>query len=248
MNKVLSWLKTNYMYVSLPIGGVSLYVIYRYLTNTGKIKPIVAKKSKLDASGYTKEMKYPALMNVILKGEAGGYNDHNYYTTGSVLRGYVQGKWGTKYSLLKKDMTEYTIGEILGFQSHARDNVGQLWATGRYQIIPSTLAGNYKAAGLTWSDKYSPENQDKIAMQILKGKPTAWKYLTKQIPDTAANLQAAAFDISQVWSSVGVPYPMRGYWGVPLVKNDSYYKPHDRGSTTTEKTQTALKESRTQKA
>jgi hypothetical protein len=238
MNKVLNWIKLNYLYVSIPVGAISLYAIARYVLkkSSGKIS--------LNKYGFTKAMTYPEVMNVVLKGESGGYNDHNYYVTGGTLRGYVQGKWGAKYPLLKKDLSEYTIGDILGFQSHARDSVGQLFATGRYQIIPSTLAGSYRAAGLTWNDKYSPENQDKIAIQLLKGRPTAWRYLTKQVPDTTANLQAAALDIAKTWSSVGVPYPMTGHWGVSLSKNDSFYKPYDRGTTKTEDLQAALKASR----
>ncbi len=231
------------MYIVVPSGAFALYKIVNYFSGEDAT---TSSGGVTTSSGYTKEMKYPALMDAILKGESVGYNDHNYYNPS--LRGYVQGKWGNKYSLLTKNLSEYTIGEIMAFQKNSRStSAGQLWATGRYQIIPSTLLGIYKDAGLKLTDKFSPSNQDKLGMALLRKRPDAWKYLTKKVSDTDTNLLSAAKGIAMEWSSVGVPYDMRGHFK-NVVKNESYYARYGGGgdvaSTPTEKVQKALKEGR----
>jgi hypothetical protein len=230
------WLSKNYLYL-LAAGGIySLYKIVTYFSG-----------DDLGTSGYTKEMKYPDLMDKILLNESGTYNDHNYYKNGNLV-GYVQGRFGTKYGALTKNLSDYTLGEVMGFQKNARSSsYGQLWATGRYQIIPTTLAGTYGAAGLKLNDKYSHSNQDKLAMALLKGRTDAWNYLTKKVSDTTANLNAAAKAIAMEWSSVGVPYDMQGFYKW-VKKNESYYARYGGGgdvaNTRTEDIQKALKKAR----
>ena len=134
MSKIISWLKTNYMYVAVPVGAYSLYKIVNFFSGSGVKRAIAEGK-------YSKFMKYPLLMDVITKHEAKSYDDHNYYTTGSRLNSYLKGISGVRYSGLKKDLSQYTVGEVMAFQQHARDGQGQLFATGLYQIIPATLKG-----------------------------------------------------------------------------------------------------------
>jgi muramidase (phage lysozyme) len=230
------WLSKNYLYLVAVGGAYSLYKIVTYFSG-----------DDISTNGYTKEMKYPKLMDKILENESGTYNDHNYYKN-SQLIGYVQGRFGTKYGALTKNLSDYTLGEVMGFQKNARSSsYGQLWATGRYQIIPSTLAGTYVRAGLTLADKYSPANQDKLAMALLQGRTDTWNYLTKKVSDTTANLNAAAKAIAMEWSSVGVPYDMQGHYKW-VKKNESYYATYggsgDVARTKTEDIQKFLKEAR----
>ena len=84
--------------------------------------------------------------DIALAGESKTYNDHNWYTNNG-LKGFIEGRGKSPYSLLSKDLSKYTIGEIKSFQSNPRNSVGQLWATGRYQIIPNTLEGSVKKSG-----------------------------------------------------------------------------------------------------
>jgi hypothetical protein len=172
-----------------------------------------------------------------LRGESKTYNDHNWYTSGG-LKGYIQGQNSNPYPLLKKALSEYTIGEVKAFQARPRDASGQLWATGRYQIIPSTLKGTQATLGLPDSAKYNQENQDKLAFQLLMGRPTLSKYIKGTIPDTTANLQKAALEMSMIWSSIGVPYPTNG-----KQTNQSYYS-HDKASVKSETIQAKLQELR----
>lgn len=232
ISDIKKWVSKNYLQI-LAVGGVySLYKIVTYFSG-----------EDVSELGFTKEMKYPELMAAILKGESRTYNDHNYYNPS--LGGYSEGQWGRKYSALTKDLSEYTIGEIQAFQRNSRSSsAGQLWAVGKYQMIPTTFATMITKAGLKSTDKFSPLNQDKMGMQLLKNRANAWKFITKQVSDNQTNLNAAAFDIAQEWSSVGMPYARMGHWGVPVVKNESYYKPTDRASNSTESVQKALKEAR----
>jgi len=172
-----------------------------------------------------------------LKGESKTYNDHNWYTSGG-LKGYIQGQSSNPYPLLKKALSEYTIGEVKAFQARSRDASGQLWATGRYQIIPSTLKGVQANVGLPDSAKYNEENQDKLAFQLLMNRPTLSKYIKGTIPDTTANLQKASLEMAMIWSSIGVPYPTNG-----KQTNQSYYS-HDKASVKSETIQAKLQELR----
>lgn len=181
--------------------------------------------------------------DVILAGESKTYNDHNYYTN-SGLKGYIQNSWGTKYSPLKKDLSQYTIGEVKSFQANSRDSVGQLWATGRYQIIPDTLKGVSSKLGLSNSDLFNEVNQDKMAIQLLYGRTPIKNYITGAVADNKENLEKASLSMAQIWSSIGVPYAMQGRkkW---VNKNESYYSGGgDKAHITTEATQEALKKLR----
>ena len=159
--------------------------------------------------------------DIALAGESKTYNDHNWYTNNG-LKGFIEGRGKSPYSLLSKDLSKYTIGEIKSFQSNPRNSVGQLWATGRYQIIPNTLEGSVKKAGLSDSDLYSAENQDKLGLSLLDARSNIRNYIRQEIPDTLENLQNASLSMAKVWSSIGVPFQVQGRKKV-VEKNESYY-------------------------
>lgn len=178
--------------------------------------------------------------NVILVGESKTYDDHNYYTS-SGLRGYIRGSFGNPYSLLQKPLSQYTIGEIMNFQSRSRDNIGQLYATGRYQIIPTTLKGLVNSLNLPSNKVYDTSTQDLLGYQLLRERTNLRNYLDKQVPDTKENLEKAALDVARIWSSVGVPYATQGR-SQYLSKNQSYYEGGgDEATVKTEDVQQALR-------
>lgn len=184
--------------------------------------------------------------DVTLAGESKTYNDHNWYTP-SGLKGYIQGKFGTPYSLLTKPLSEYTIGEIKQFQSRSRDSSGQLWATGRYQIIPQTLKGLQTSLNLSDSTLYNKETQDKMGLKLLTERKPIKDYIYGNVPDTKENLEKAALQVAMIWSSVGVPYATQGRYKY-IEKNQSYYSGGgDKASEPTEKVQEQLKELRKNK-
>jgi len=181
--------------------------------------------------------------SVVLKGESKTYNDHNWYTSGG-LKGFIEGRSSTPYSLLRKPLSQYTLGEIKAFQSRGRDSAGQLWATGRYQIIPSTLIGVQNRLGLPDSTVYNVATQDKMALDLLNERRDIKGYLNGSVDDSTANLQKAAKQVAMIWSSVGVPYDMQGkhQW---VTKGQSFYHRSsgggDRASVPSESIQTALR-------
>jgi hypothetical protein len=152
--------------------------------------------------------------DVILAGESKTYNDHNWYVCNgkSCLRGFIEGspKNPTRYSPLKKPLSQYTIGEIQQFQSRPRDSVGQLWATGRYQIIPKTLNGLVSSLGLSKSDIYNKDVQDKMGYELLIERPAIKNYIQGLNEDTKENAEKASMEVAKIWSSVGVPYAVQG--------------------------------------
>lgn len=168
------------------------------------------------------DIALPTFFSVILAGESKTYNDHNYYKTGNKLISYIEGSYGQRYSLLSKPLSEYTVGEVINFQSHSRDNVGQLWATGRYQIIPDTLKSIVKSAGISYNDKYDKKTQDKLGLELLKIRSAVKNYIYGNVEDNQNNLDEAVKNIAMTWSSVGVPYPMKGKYG-NVEKGQSYY-------------------------
>lgn len=172
------------------------------------------------------KMALQKFFEVVLKGESKTYNDHNWYvckgTVKNCLRGYIEGKSTNRYPLLKKPLSEYTIGEIQQFQSNSRDSNGQLWAVGKYQIIPSTFNGLVATLGISKSSKFDKSTQDRMGYQLLMGRQALKNYITSQSPDTLENLQKASLDVAKEWSSVGVPYPVQGKYKF-VQKDQSFY-------------------------
>lgn len=187
--------------------------------------------------------------DIILKGESRTYNDHNWYIcTGSgCLRSYIEGRNANPYPLLKKPLSQYTIKQVLEFQSKPRTKeVGQLWATGRYQIIPKTLKGIYVKAGLKDTDLYNQANQDKMGLALMKERTAIRNYIHGLNTDNKENRQKAALEMAKIWSSVGVPYRVKGANRM-VEKNESYYSGGgDKASVDTELVQMALQELRKQ--
>lgn len=182
--------------------------------------------------------------DAILKGESVTYNDHNWYKNGS-LKGYIEGRNSQPFSLLNKDLSKYSIQDVMDFQSKSRSSgSGQLWATGRYQIIPNTLKGITTSQKIPLSTKYDKKTQDQLGLALLLQRTNARNYLTKKVDDNKSNLEKASLDVAKIWSSVGVPYAMQGNKQY-IQKNQSYYTGGgDKASIKTEDVQEALKKLR----
>lgn len=66
-----------------------------------------------------------------------------------------------------RPITEMTIGEVLAWQDRIDPRYSSE-AAGRYQIIEDTLRGLYLEAGLTADDLFDADNQDRLAVQLLR--------------------------------------------------------------------------------
>lgn len=162
--------------------------------------------------GFSFVAKYPRLYALVTKGESKTYNDYNFYNV-SGLKSNVAGS-GSKYPLLNRPLSTYTVGQVKRMQAEARyGSNGQLWATGRYQIIPSTLIYLQRFTGISDSAIYNKVTQDRLANALIATKPALNNYLTGKVADTEANLRAAALAVAQIWSSVGQPSNNKSYYG-----------------------------------
>jgi hypothetical protein len=131
-----------------------------------------------------------------------------------------------------------TIGEVMGYQNQSRSGMGQLWATGQFQVIPSTLQGIYGKAGLNLKSLYNEKNQEAIADALINEKSNLYNYLKGKVEDTDANLKRASLDVAKIWSSVGIPYATNG-----RAFNQSYYS-KDSASVDTADVQAILRKQR----
>ena len=182
-------------HIAYAVGGLgAVYLVYSFLNK-----------------GFSFLAKYPRLYALVTKGESKTYNDYNFYS-GSTIRGNVDGK-GSKYPLLNRPLTTYTVGQVKKMQAQPRSNPGQLWATGRFQIIPKTLIMLQRAAKISDSALYNKVTQDRLINAIIPIYPNLNNYLTGKVADTDANLKAAALDVAKIWSSVGQPSDNKSYYG-----------------------------------
>lgn len=109
-------------------------------------------------------------LDIIAGPESGGnYDAMNQGTVGNRIIGS-----GDSSKIVGKPLTSMTIGEVLQRQAYLmnkrnpqRSNYG-IYAAGKYQMIPITLPGAMSAAGLKPSDLFSPQNQDRMGLAVLK--------------------------------------------------------------------------------
>lgn len=123
------------------------------------------------------------LLDLIYKYE-GGYNSYNRGRAGDSPGDYPGG------------LVNRTIGEVINLQKQ-----GRAFAVGAPQFIPSTLKSALEGSGLKASDKFSPANQDKLAITLILGgskRPTLSKYLK----GGNVSLDAAQDDLAYEWASM----------------------------------------------
>lgn len=81
-----------------------------------------------------------------------------------------------RYGLPSKPLTDMSLAEAYAFGRTVRARHGASSALGAFQIVGRTMKTFMGEAGLTWQDKFSPENQRKLAAIIRKRQGTgAWE-------------------------------------------------------------------------
>ena len=166
-----------------------------------------------------------ALLDVIAKGESessGGYNAMNQGTidpkTGkSSANGKVIGS-GDSQKIIRKKLTDMTVGEIMSLDAtkekdgKKRQEKGLIFAAGRYQIIPGTLATLVKAGVVSKDDKFDEKTQDKLGNALIE---TRLKGIKKT---DYVNVQNA---LAKEWASIPLASSINGrqagesYYGGP---------------------------------
>lgn len=116
-----------------------------------------------------------------------------------------------KYSPKGKNLSEMTLGEVKQYQEQMLANQAgnnlQSTAVGKYQFIRKTLNSTQQKLGISDDVVFSPEVQDRMGMELLKGRGyDKWK--SGKMSD--ASFQKA---ISQEWASVANPETGHSYYG-----------------------------------
>lgn len=153
----------------------------------------VGDTGQLEAA--THEARIKALGDVIASGESNG--DYTIYNKGTI--GRQAGKVG------HADFSKMTIAEYLRRGKLSGDDPDKIFAMGKYQIIPDTMAAAAKTLNLNpETTTLGPETQEHIFREFLikSKRPAIHNYLTGKSNDKDAALMAMA----QEWASVGVPY------------------------------------------
>lgn len=109
-----------------------------------------------------------------------------------------------------KPITEMTLGEVKALQRDMLANPRNRWnssAVGRYQIVGTTLRGLQREMGLSDSERFTPELQDRMAMRLLE---------RRGLGDyQAGRISTATFQnrLSQEWASIARADTGRSHYG-----------------------------------
>lgn len=165
------------------------------------------------------EVNHKPLADLIGSAEsdtAGGYNAAN------AGRAMDLGRDGL-IRISGRTCSEVTIGEVKAWQRRRL-----LYAVGRYQMIPRTLAAAQRWAGLSDHDSFSPANQDKMLLAIIQHKrPNVWAYLRHGGP-----IGAAVMGLAREWA------------GLPTLAGRSYYGYGNRSHVSVAQVKAALQAAR----
>jgi murein DD-endopeptidase MepM/ murein hydrolase activator NlpD len=139
------------------------------------------------------ETKYPELASMVVKGE-GGLN--------SVNRGNAGDTPGGSKSIFGKDLSEMTVGEIMQAQKE-----GRVFAVGKYQFIPITLAGAVSYTKTPLNSKFNSATQNKLFDYLIDVKrPEIGAYINGKSNDKRTAIQ----QLAREFASVGLEYPENG--------------------------------------
>ncbi len=107
--------------------------------------------AKRETGSPTPAISGAPLLDLIGAGESGraGYDAANRGKAGDMLQGYP-------------GLSRLTVGQVMDLQARK-----EIFAAGRYQIIPQTLASLIKSGVAKREDIFSPVVQDKLAMELI---------------------------------------------------------------------------------
>lgn len=148
-----------------------------------------AKNSGNAASSNTTPSKV-SMLDLIASGESGraGYDAANKGKAGDMPNGLP-------------GLSNMSVGDVMRLQSNK-----EIFAAGRYQIIPDTLAGlisgKYGNIGVSLNDKFDAATQDKLATALINKR-------LKQGGDDPIKQQYA---LSQEFASIANPYTGKSYY------------------------------------
>jgi hypothetical protein len=173
----------------------------------------------------TSEAKAAVLDGVLQKFTETGEGDYDSANRGTISGNIVGSEM--QASRRGKSISEMTIGEIAELQKISDpNNAERLFAVGKYQTIPDTLAMAVKGLGLSPDTVFSPEVQDKVGMYLVtKKRPKVGQFLRG---DEGITEDEAILSLAQEFASIPVPRAVKlgefGKWPkMDLMPGDSFY-------------------------
>lgn len=156
--------------------------------------PVVTEvTSQLPQPTFTIHDALEPLSELIAHGESITAGDYNAANNGWAMD---LGQHGLS-NYFGRDCSDVTIGEVMLAQDQRR-----LHAVGRYQIIGTTMRAAVRWAGLSGSSMFTPDNQDKLFLALIKHKrPAIWSYLLGN-----GTAHQAANALAREWSSMPAPH------------------------------------------
>jgi hypothetical protein len=163
--------------------------------------------------------------NTLLDFIGAGEGDYDSANRGTISGNIV----GSEMQALRrgKSISEMTIGEIAELQKISDpNNEERLFAVGKYQTIPDTLAMAVSGLGLSEETVFSPAVQDQIGMYLVTEKrPKVGRYLRGEEGITEDD---ALLSLAQEFASIPVPRAVKqgefGSWPkMDLMPGDSFY-------------------------
>lgn len=155
------------------------------------------KPSATSDSGVLKG-RYKQLADVVAKGESNIKNSNNGYNAFN-----RRNRRGT-YDAGVMDLTSMTIGQIQAAQQSK-----SIFAAGRYQTVPNTLAEAVKALNIRSDQKFDEKTQDQIFKYLVDRRgPAARDFLQGKSNDLAS----AQKELSKEWAAISDPFTGRSYY------------------------------------
>ena len=135
-----------------------------------------------------------SLSGIIASGE-GGYGSYNKGVAGD--------------SRDQIDFSQMTVGQLMARQALPKGDANRVFAFGKYQIVPSTMAEAVTKLGISPDERVTPELQERIFTDYLAKdkRPALRDFITGKNDDIRAAVKAG----SQEWASVANPETGRSY-------------------------------------
>jgi hypothetical protein len=165
--------------------------VRRMLTNrSSPIRAITA----LNQTFGNGQNAYRPLLDLISSQESsndkagGGYDAFN---TGGSAGGTIA--YGSGNTFRGQKISQMTVGQVMDLQAN-----NDLHATGRYQIIRTTLRGLVQAGIATREELYSPEVQDRLGIALIKRRSNRFFNNEKGVGDAVAGMGAEWIGLRKV--------------------------------------------------
>lgn len=115
-------------------------------------------------------------------------------------------------------LTSMSISEVLSFQQR----LGTRNASGKYQIIQSTLGDTKGKVGLSDSDLFDADTQDKLALELLMVRRGGKSFQASA--GSQSDIEDFALSVAKEWAAMPVLTATTGHNSVQIERGDSYYK------------------------